>query len=287
MNILSIEKLRVDYGNFTALNIDAKIEFQSGDRIGVIGNNGAGKTTFAKAICGLVNYKGTIETELKQSDIAIHLQDNAFIKRMPVNVIIEAIFNTTLKTNARLQELIKFFDFEQCLKKRYAQLSGGQKQKLALILVLMQDKQLTFFDEVTSGLDFETRSKLMGKIQEWYNGKDNTVCVVSHYYDELEKFVNKLLIIDNGKVVAFGNVDALFKKYCSQTVYVIDNSEISDKLTKQFKRLIAPAHLLAFPCLNKQDETKLTELFIKENINFKRSNKDLEILFINAIAGAK
>lgn len=283
MSILTIESLQVDYGNFTALNIVDKLEFNSGDRIGIIGNNGAGKTTFAKAICGLVNYTGTIKIDLKQADIAIHLQDNQYIKRMPVKLIIETIFNCTISKNQKLMDIIEFFDFKDCLKKRFAQLSGGQKQKLTIILVLMQDKQLTFFDEVTSGLDFESRIKLTNRIREWYKEKDGTVCMVSHYYDELEKFVNKLLIIDEGKVVAFGQVDELFKKYCTNTIYIIDNNEKNDSLTKDFKRISAPAHLIAFPAPKKQDEEKLSALFIKEGINYKRSDKDLEILFVNAV----
>lgn len=283
MSILTIESLKVDYGNITALNITEKIEFQSGDRIGIIGSNGAGKTTLAKAICGLVNYSGTINTKLKQNDIAIHLQDNAYIKRMPVRTIIEAIFNTTVDKNEKLLEIIRFFDFEPSLNKKFAQLSGGQKQRLTIILVLMQDKPLTFFDEVTSGLDFETRIKLMGKVHEWYDGKEGTVCIVSHYYDELEKFVNKLLIIENGKIAAFGNVDELFKKYCAPVIYIIENNEKNDRVTKKFKRIEAPANLIAFPCVNKTDESRLSELFIKEGINFKRSDKDIEILFTNAV----
>jgi len=284
---MKIENLRVDYGNFTALNIEDAIEFMPGDRIGIIGGNGAGKTTFAKAVCGLVPYQGKIISDLKHGDIAIHQQENAYVKRMPVHIIMEAILNTTIKENDRLMELIKFFDFEESLKKRYAQLSGGQKQKMTIILVIMQNKQLTFFDEVTSGLDFESRSKLMDKIREWYSTKENTVCVVSHYYDELENFVNKLLILDKGKVMAFGDVDELFKKYCSKVVFVISNTERNQKLTKDLKKLVAPAHLIAFAAPTKKDEESLSELFVKENINFKRSNKDLEILFINAIAGGK
>ncbi|MCL2062168.1 MAG: ATP-binding cassette domain-containing protein [Firmicutes bacterium] len=235
MNILSIEKLRVDYGDFTALDITEKIDFQLGDRIGIIGGNGAGKTTFAKAICGLVNYKGTVNTELKQSDIAIHLQDNSFVKRMPVKIIMEAVFNTSVKTNTKLQEIINFFDFEPCLKKRYAQLSGGQKQKLALILVLMQDKQLTFFDEVTSGLDFENRAKLIKKLHEWYGNNEKTICIVSHYYDELQDFCNKLLVIDSGKIVAFDTVENLAKKYNATEIIIKRQNDIETIYTNVIK----------------------------------------------------
>jgi ABC-type Mn2+/Zn2+ transport system ATPase subunit len=61
MAILTIENMRVNYGNHTALDIVEKIEFAHGDKIGIIGGNGAGKTTFVKAICGLVNYSGSFQ----------------------------------------------------------------------------------------------------------------------------------------------------------------------------------------------------------------------------------
>lgn len=235
MSMLSIERLRVDYGNHTALDITEKIEFARGDKIGIIGGNGAGKSTFVKAICGLVNYSGTINTELKQSDIAIHLQDNQYIKRMSVRVIMEMIFNTTIEKNTKLLETIRFFDFEPCLKKRFAQLSGGQKQKLTIILVLMQNKPLTFFDEVTSGLDFQSRTKLMPKIKEWYKANDGVVCMVSHYYDELQDFCNKLLIIDKGRVVAFDTVENLAIKHNATEVTIKRKNDIETIFTNAVK----------------------------------------------------
>jgi len=287
MELLTIESMKVNYGNFVALNIAEKITIEEGDRIGIIGNNGAGKTTFAKALCGMVNYSGNVSGRLKPSDIAIHLQDNNYIARMPVTLIIEMILNTSIKKNQKLFEIIQVFDFEPCLKKRFAQLSGGQKQKMTIIIILMQDKPLTFFDEVTSGLDFVTRVKLIEKVQEWYRRKAGAVCTISHYYDELEKFVTKLLIIHEGKIVDYGNADKLFEKYCSSVIYVIENNERSLKLIKNFKSIAAPLHLIALPASDKSVEKKLANLFAAEGINHKRTNKDFEILFVNAIKKAQ
>jgi ABC-2 type transport system ATP-binding protein len=285
--MLRIENLKVKYGDFVALDIQTPVEFHAGDRIGIIGGNGAGKTTFVKALSGLLNYEGIVDTKLTHGDIALHLQENSYVKRMPIRFIIEAVFNVKIEDNPRLSELIKFFDFEACLPKRYAALSGGQKQKLTLIMVLLQDKPLTFFDEVTSGLDFDTRQKLMQKIVQWYKGRPSTICVVSHYYDELENIVNKLLIIDKGVVVDYGSVDELFKKYCASVVIVIENNEHNAKTTADFEKIASPAHLIAFPCKNPAAEAKLTAQLLKENINYKRSNKDIEILFVNALERAK
>jgi ABC-2 type transport system ATP-binding protein len=203
---------------------------------------------------------------------------------MAVKHIMEAILNTKIKKNKKLQELISFFDFEECLKKKYSALSGGQKQRLTIILVLISDSSLVFFDEVTSGLDFETRQKLMTKLGEWYQDKDTTLCVVSHYYEELEQLVNKILILEKGQVVDFGYKDELFYKYCGKTVITIENNEKNAALAEKILQVEAPNHLIALSCQNNEAEEEVVKLLIKENINFKRSNNDIEIMSINAKA---
>lgn len=277
-----INNVQVKYGSQLALSINEPLTFGDGDRIGIIGSNGAGKSTLVKTILGLTNYQGSIINDLKPEEIAVHMQHNHYVSTMAVKHIMETILNTRIKKNKILQELITFFDFEECLNKKFATLSGGQKQRLTIILVLIQDSSLVFFDEVTSGLDFETRQKLMSKIVEWYRGKNTTLCVVSHYYEELEQLVNKILILDSGQVVAFGDKEELFRNYCGKTIITIENNERNEKLTKHFNKLIAPAHLIAISCPDNELEKEISELLIRENINYKRSNNDIEIMSINA-----
>lgn len=280
--MVTINQVKVSYGNQVALSINNPISFKAGDRIGIIGSNGAGKSTFVKTILGLTNYQGNITTELQPEEMAVHMQYNNYANTMAVKHIIEAVLYTRIKKNKLLKDLITFFDFEECLNKKYAALSGGQKQRLTIILVLIQDSPLVFFDEVTSGLDFETRQKLMTKLVEWYSNKPTTLCVVSHYYEELEQLVNKLLILERGQVVDFGSKDELFRKYCGKTVITLDNTEQNQVITNKLPKLAAPAHLIALSCQNNEEEKQITEMLIKEDINFKRSNNNIEIMSINA-----
>lgn len=280
--MLRINNIQVRYGNQIALSIKDPLSFDNGDRIGIIGSNGAGKTTLVKSILGLTNYQGSIKTDLKPEDMAVHMQFNNYVNTMPVKHIIEMVLNTDIKKNKKLKELIAFFDFEKCLNKKYNALSGGQKQRLTIIMVLIQDSPMVFFDEVTSGLDFETRQKLMGKIVEWYKGKSTTICVVSHYYEELEQLVNKILILEEGQVIDFGDKDELFRNYCGRTVITIDNNKRNEELTSNLEKLAAPNHLIALSCPTAQLEQEITELLIREDINYKRSNNDIEIMSINA-----
>ena len=282
--MITINNLEVNYGKEIALSIKSKITFEEGDRIGIIGANGAGKTTLVKAILGLVKYNGSIHTNLLQEQMSAHMQENNYVVTMKIKYIIEAILGCRIKDNKKLNELIEFFNFEGCLNKKFTNLSGGQKQRLTIILVLIQDSPLVFFDEVTSGLDFETRNQLMEKISEWYKNKNSTVCIVSHYYEELERLANKILILDKGKVVDFGVKEDLFKKYCGNSVIIIQNDTIEDNLTKKFIRIEAPENLIAISCQSKENELEIINLLASNNINFKRSNNDIEIMVMNAKA---
>lgn len=281
--MITIQDLKVTFKNQTALNIQRPVTFNSGDRIGIIGANGAGKSTLINACLGLVPYSGSIDSNVRPEQMAVHLQANTYSELMPISKVIETILNTKIKHNQKLQELIAFFDFEASLKKKYKNLSGGQKQRLTLILVLMQDAPITFFDEVTSGLDFETRQQLMQKVRAWYKGKDATICLVSHYYDELEQLVNKILILDKGQVVDFDYATELFAKYCGYSVIVLDrNSKYEAEINKN-DEIYGPDHLIVLGCRDKEHEQTIAKQLIDKNINFKRSNSDIEIMSYNAI----
>ncbi|MGM9986100.1 MAG: ATP-binding cassette domain-containing protein [Bacillaceae bacterium] len=280
--LVTIKNLHVQYGKQVALHIEKPIAFEEGERIGIIGSNGAGKSTLVKSILGLTDYKGSIHTELQPEEMAVHLQQNNYVNTMAVKHIMETLLNTKIKKNKQLQELISFFDFEECLKKKFNALSGGQKQRLTIIMVMIQDAPLTFFDEVTSGLDFETRQKLMEKLVQWYEKKKTTLCVVSHYYEELEQLVDKILILEKGKVVDFGAKEELFHTYCGNAIITVDNNEKNQQLTATFPKLKAPNHLIALSCKNREIEEEITSLLIENNVNFKRSNNDIEIMSINA-----
>ena len=147
---------------------------------------------------------------------------------------------------------------------------------------MMQKAELTFYDEVTSGLDFETRQKLMEKMVEWYRDKEESLIIVSHYYEELEQLADKILLLDQGKVVAFGRAEELFKTYCGNAIFILDNNQVNGGLTKGFRTLKSPNHLIALSCRDREEERELLSILMDNNVNFKRSNSDIEIMSINA-----
>lgn len=280
--LLTIHQLQVKYGQQTALDITSPISFEKGERVGIIGSNGAGKSTLVKALLGLVPYQGTVTTPLSPDQMAVHMQSNAYATTMPVKYIMETILNTKIRQNKNLQDLIAFFDFEPCLSKKFSALSGGQKQKFTIIMVMFQNAELTFYDEVTSGLDFETRQKLTEKLSAWYRNREDTLMIVSHYYEELEQLADKILILDKGNVVAYGKKEELFHTYCGRVVYILENTPQNRTLSEGLPTLKSPDHLIALSCSDQQTEDKIVSLLITNNVNFKRSNSDIEIMYINA-----
>lgn len=280
--LLSIENLTVRYGKDVVLQIGSPVLIEEGDRVGIIGSNGAGKSTLIRSILGLVNYQGSIRTVLPMDRIAVHMQSNEYTDSMATKHIMEAILQTKISRNQRLQELIRYFEFEDCLRKIYSKLSGGQKQRFTIIMVMMQDAPLTFYDEVTSGLDFETRQKLVEKMVTWYRQRDASLCIVSHYYEELEQLANKLLILDKGRVIAYGKKEELFRRYCGRAVIILKHSQEKEALFRPYDRLASPAHLIALPCETEEKERELTDLLLAHNMDYTRSTTDIEMIYTNA-----
>ncbi len=280
--LLSIENLTVRYGKDVVLHIGSPVLIEEGDRVGIIGSNGAGKSTLIRSILGLVDYQGSIRTALPMDRIAVHMQSNEYTDSMATKHIMEAILQTKISRNQRLQELIRYFEFEDCLRKRYSKLSGGQKQRFTIIMVMMQDAPLTFYDEVTSGLDFETRQKLVEKMVTWYRQRDASLCIVSHYYEELEQLANKLLILDKGRVIAYGKKEELFRRYCGRAVIILKHSQEKEALFRPYDRLASPAHLIALPCETEEKERELTDLLLAHNMDYTRSTTDIEMIYTNA-----
>ena len=281
--MITMKGLRVRYGAQTALWIERPIHIRPGERVGIIGANGAGKSTLIKALLGLIDYEGSISSRITPKEMAAHMQFNEYVDTMPVKCIMETILNTRIRDNRPLQELIEYFEFQDCLKKKYHALSGGQKQRFTIIMVMLQNKPLTFYDEVTSGLDFVTRQRLMERLGDWYKDKDNTLMLVSHYYEELEQMADTLLLLDKGRVIAYGKKEELFQSYCGDCIYILQNTDLNRELLKEYRRIKAPEHLLAISCRGKKEEETLLALLISHNLDFKRSSCDIEIMSVNAI----
>ena len=299
-NVSKIYSTRFGSAKVQALS-NMNFSVEEGEYVAIMGESGSGKTTLLNILASLdkptggeVLLKGRNLTAIREKELSAFRRDNLGFVFQDFNLL----DNFSLRDNillplvlqgravAQMEQLIEpiaqRLGIAQLLAKYPYEVSGGQKQKFTIIMIMMQKAELTFYDEVTSGLDFETRQKLMEKMVEWYRDKEESLIIVSHYYEELEQLADKILLLDQGKVVAFGRTEELFKTYCGNAIFILDNNQVNGGLTKGFRTLKSPNHLIALSCRDREEERELLSILMDNNVNFKRSNSDIEIMSINA-----
>lgn len=280
--MIRLDNVNVSFKDKVAVDLGRVVEIAEGERVGIIGSNGAGKTTLLRSIIGMVPHKGNISLGVPLNEISVHMQYNSYVDTVSIRNIIEMVMGCKIQDNPSLIEMIDFFEFEECLDKRWKHLSGGQKQRLTLILVMCKDSKIVMFDEVTSGLDFETRQRLMDKLVSWYEKKHTTLLITSHYYSELDNLATKILYLKDGRVVDYGSKEELFRKYCGNAVVIFEDTEKGREIAKEHKQILAAEGFIALSCDNADEEVEIAKKLIINHINYRRSNNDIEIMTINA-----
>ena len=209
--VIAVEALRKAYEKLEAVKgVDFQVD--AGEVFGLLGPNGAGKTSTVEILEGLRPRSGgqALVLGFDPERQKLQLKDR-------IGVCLQA---TNLPTKIRVQEALDLFASfysrsiasEQLLKRLqlwdkraayYETLSGGQKQRLALALALVNDPQLLFLDEPTTGLDPQIRLEIHSLIEEM-KAEKRTVLLTTHYIEEAERLCDRVAIMDEGKIVAMG-----------------------------------------------------------------------------------
>lgn len=198
VDMIKVSDLHVIKGKKEILNIT---ELDLGDSrcLGIFGHNGAGKTTLVRCLMGIEDYEGMIDVKFRNRNTQIVLQKNGYSPYARVKDILMLVLNITVLDS--IMEFIYYISFEKCLDKEIGVLSGGELQKLNLTLVLMSKPDLLIIDEVTTGLDFETRKKIQTYLLEFIKKSDCRLIMISHYKEELEILTEKVICMKNGHIV--------------------------------------------------------------------------------------
>lgn len=202
--MLSLVNITKSYGKKEVLKgVSFKVE--KGEFVGIIGKNGAGKTTLVNIICNLLKRDGGIisygfeEGEL-YSKIGVQTQMCEFDERLKVVDMLElwqSIYNVD---ENRIEELLKRFELSDVKKQFIKTLSGGQKQKLNILLALINNPEIIILDELTTSLDAVSRYEMRKYLLE-LNREGKTILMVSHYMDEVEELCERVIVLKDGVVV--------------------------------------------------------------------------------------
>lgn len=199
---------------FWAVN-DVSFKLEKGDLLGVIGGNGAGKSTLLKVVTGImVPTKGTVKVngrvaallELTSGfDGDLTVKENTYLRGAMLGYTKQFMIDT-------YDDIIKFAELEEFQDRPFKQLSSGMKSRLAFSIASLVNPEILILDEVLSVGDGAFREKSEKKMMEILNSGVTTI-LVSHSLDQIRRMCNKVLWLDKGKQIAFGDTKEICDRY--------------------------------------------------------------------------
>lgn len=218
---LVIKNLRKKYGKTEVLNgIDLKI--LPGEKVAIVGANGAGKSTLSEIIAqvkeptsGELLYSFGHTKEKISAKIGIQFQDSSYPDFYKVSDIVKFIIDASdIKiSNEDLDHLYETFDVKYLKRDVAKGLSGGQQQRLNILLAIVNNPKILILDEVGTGLDVESRTKIKSYIKSYIHENDATLLLVSHNSDEVIELVDRVVVIHSGKIYEDRPLKSILKEW--------------------------------------------------------------------------
>jgi ABC-2 type transport system ATP-binding protein len=217
--VISVDTLRKTYGDLVAVD-GVSFEVRAGEVFGLLGPNGAGKTTTVEVLEGLrqpdsgeVTVLG-IDAIRRPDDlkprIGVSLQTAALYPKLNVVEVLE-LFRGFYPSGRPIEELVELMDLGEKRTTRTQDLSGGQRQRLSVALALVNDPELVFLDEPTTGMDPAARRMLWDVVLS-LKARGRSVLLTTHYMEEAEVLCDRLAIMDHGRILESGTVDELVSR---------------------------------------------------------------------------
>ncbi len=239
--VVQVKNLYKTYGKIKAVD-DISFEIYSGEIFGLVGPNGAGKTTAIECIEGLrkptsgslnvLDMNPISSGSTLRNLIGIQLQESQLPGRIKVWEAV-SLFSSFYKKNIETAPLLEELGLKEKSGSYFDKLSGGQKQRLFIALSLINDPELIFLDELTTGLDPQARRATWDLITSVRN-KGKTIFLTTHFMEEAERLCDRVAIMDNGKIIALDTpanlirnikIEArlMFSAADSPELYALDN----------------------------------------------------------------
>lgn len=179
---------------------DIDLEIMRGDRIAIVGSNGAGKTTFCRILADEIDFEGRRQTghHVSMNYFAQHQTDNLSPEKSVLQEMMDAA--PTSEAQRRVRDILGCFLFSgDAVEKKTAILSGGEKSRVALAKILLQASNLLIMDEPTNHLDMRSKEMLIDSLENY----DGTLLIVSHDRYFLDSLVNKVFEIKDGRIQVY------------------------------------------------------------------------------------
>lgn len=217
------------YGSTVAVD-EVSFEVNEGEIFGLIGPNGAGKTTTMECIEGLrTPDRGTIsvlglspfrDVYKLQERIGVQLQQAQLQKRIKVWEAVDLWASLYRKDAINSERLLEQLGLSDKRNAWFMTLSGGQKQRLFIALALVNDPELVFLDELTTGLDPQSR-RAIWELVRGIRERGKTVFLTTHLMEEAERLCDRVAIIEHGRIIDIDTPQTLVSRHCPQRAVVL------------------------------------------------------------------
>jgi ABC-2 type transport system ATP-binding protein len=232
--VIQVSAVRKTYGSTLAVD-EVSFEVNEGEIFGLIGPNGAGKTTTMECIEGLrTPDRGTIsvlgldpfkDVYKLQERIGVQLQQAQLQKRIKVWEAVDlwaSLYQKDAIDGKRLLEQLGLSDKRNAW---FMNLSGGQKQRLFIALALINNPELVFLDELTTGLDPQAR-RAIWELVRGIRERSKTVFLTTHLMEEAERLCDRVAIIEHGRIIDIDTPQSLVNRHCPERTVILATDDL-------------------------------------------------------------
>ena len=239
---ICVEALTKKYKDVIAVN-DISFTVKQGHCFGLLGPNGAGKTTTIEIMEGIIaatsgsisyvkgeNQSKEVDSSISQQ-IGIQFQHTALQDFLTVKETLK-LFASFYQHTLAQDKIVELCDLSDFLNRDNRLLSGGQRQRLLLALALINDPEIIFLDEPTTGLDPHARRNFWQLIKN-IKAQNKTIILTTHYMDEAEQLCDDIVIMDQGKIIESGTPHQLLSKHFSDVYIYLPEQQVPVELVKE------------------------------------------------------
>ncbi len=231
--VIQVSGVRKTYGPTVAVD-EVSFEVNDGEIFGLIGPNGAGKTTTMECIEGLrTPDRGSIavlgldpfrQVYKLQDRIGVQLQQAQLQKRIKVWEAVDLWASLYQKKAIDGEQLLEQLGLTDKRNAWFMNLSGGQKQRLFIALALINDPEVVFLDELTTGLDPQSRRAIWDLVRG-IRERGKTVFLTTHLMEEAERLCDRVAIIEHGRIIDIDRPDKLVDRHCPERTVVLTTND--------------------------------------------------------------
>ena len=267
--LIKVDNVKKYFGSTKAVD-GISLQIEKGEFVALLGPNGAGKTTLVEMIEGIqkpdkgeISIKGLLwgknDKEIREV-IGLSLQETHFIDKLRVDETLALFASFYSLPKSRIETALEMVGLEAKRKTYTKNLSGGQKQKLALGIAFLNQPEILLLDEPTTGLDPSARREVWDILMNMKREFNTAMILTTHYMEEASYLCKRIIMVDKGKVLARGTLEQLLAEYKNGEIINFEvDSGIDEKVFKEL------GHYLS---INLQENNKKGEIIVESLVNY-------------------